>query len=219
MNRDQIIIKPIQNTMKMLLKNRKNIENHHCGGGPKAKNGPRPTRRAPPPRPGRSVGLGRDFGPPRGSLLGQIRPDWRRLLLAVGSDPTAGRIPRGIKTRPVPATPPKTLEHFFPSPFSLHDGGGGHWRRRPRRPRRRRGWRRHRPPRRRARSAHAGARRRRVAWRRCPEPARARTSGVPDGERRSPSGPRPSERRRGTFPRGGGRRCWRRTVSTRRPLL
>ena len=46
----------------MLLKNRKNIENHHCGGGPKAKNGPRPTRRAPPPRPGRSVGLGRKIG-------------------------------------------------------------------------------------------------------------------------------------------------------------
>ena len=52
-------------------------------------------------------------------------PDRWRPLLAVGSDPTAGRVPRGIKTRPAPA-PPKTLEHFH-SPLSLStQNSGGH---------------------------------------------------------------------------------------------
>ena len=65
LNRDQTINKTIQNTMKMLLKNRKNIENHHCGGGPKANSarglfsllllGPEPDSQQP----------GRRKGPPR----------------------------------------------------------------------------------------------------------------------------------------------------------
>ena len=190
----------------MLLKNRKNIENHHCGGGPKGKNGMRPTRRAPPPRPGRSVGLGRKIGPRSAHSWAECGPtggdrSWPSDLIR---RPAASLAGSKLGRRP----PPQHPRTFSLSPFSLHAKQRRPRRRRPWRPRRRRGWRRHRPPRRRARSAHAGARRRRVAWRRCPEPARARTSG-----------PRPGERRRRTFSRGGGRRCWRRTVSTRRPLL
>ena len=202
--------------MKMLLKNRKTLKITTVEAAQKRKLARGPLDARLPRAQGTAWAWAEKSARAR-LTLGPNVADRRRPLLAVGSDPTAGRVPRGIKTRPAPA--PRNPRTFSLSPFSLHAKQRRPRRRRPWRPRRRRGWRRHRPPRRRARSAHAEARRRRVAWRRCPEPARARASSVPDDERRSPSGPRPSERRRGTFPRSGGRRCWRRTVSTRRPLL
>ena len=89
------------------------------------RNWPGPCRRAGRPHaPGRSVGLGRDFGPPRGSLLGQLRPNWRRPLLAVGSDPTAVRPIRPNKTA-VSAGSPWTLGSIFETGGSaqrLHRG-------------------------------------------------------------------------------------------------
>ena len=200
MNRDQIINKSIQNTMKMLLKNRKEkkktLKITTVERGPKAKTGPRPARRAPPPRPGHSVGLGRKIGPRSAHSWAECGPtggdrSWPSDLIRRPAASLAGSKPG--------RRPPRNPRTFSLSPFSLHAKQRRPRRRRPWRPRRR-GWRRHRPPRRRTRSAQAGARRRRVAWRRCPEPARARTSGVPDGERRSPSGPHPGERRRRTFP-------------------
>ena len=108
----------------MLLKNRKNIENHHCGGGPKAKTGPRPARRAPPPRQGRSVGMGRKIGPRSAHSWAECGPtggdrSWPSDLIQRPAASLAGSNPG---RRP----PPETLEHFH-SPLSLStQNSGGH---------------------------------------------------------------------------------------------
>ena len=92
--------------MKMLLKNRKNIENHHCGGGPKANSarglfsllllGPEPD----------SQRMGNRKGPPRRRPHGPhgpcASPRCQGAILAVDEDWTAVRAFRQPKTLATP---------------------------------------------------------------------------------------------------------------------
>jgi len=66
---------------------------------------------APPPRPGRNLGLGQESPRPPRTILA-------RSLVAVGSNPTAVRGSRANKIHSAPA-PPVTLVHFFSRPLSL----------------------------------------------------------------------------------------------------
>ena len=105
---------------------------------PTAERGPRPAsaRRA-PPRPGRNLGLGQEFGPVAYPPWASSGPKPRASLRAVGLNPTVLRRFRPGKTG-VAGQLPQTLNHFFSSlPFCppkrrrRHDnrrrpeGGGG----------------------------------------------------------------------------------------------
>ena len=88
------------------------------------KNGPAHSARAAPPRPRPQLGPGPGKQRPLNPLLGRIRPDRRRgAFSAVGSDLTAVRLFRGIKT-PGDAVRHQTLGHS--PPFSLLVSGGNH---------------------------------------------------------------------------------------------
>ena len=91
LNRDQIIIKTIP---KMLLKKEKRL-NLLLFMWPKHEFAPR--RAAPGLRPD-SQWAGHQSGPERSPTWASFGPGHRGALSAVGSNPTAGRDPRGIKT-------------------------------------------------------------------------------------------------------------------------